>query len=93
MGTGGFRQHVPEEDARLMLIMSTTPELNIVRRCGTPCRVRRDVVELQERGFAAPACAPDERAPSLIALADNPPDCRRYVASPAIALLGARSRR
>lgn len=92
MGKGGFRQHIPEEDAGFMLIVRTTPELDVIRRRDTAGRVWRDVVELEERGFAAPAGAPDERAASLVAPAHLPPDSRRYVASPATARPAARSR-
>ena len=80
MRHGGFRLHIPEEDASLMLIVGATAELNIVICRGTPGRIWNDVMELEECGFAAPACAADERAPSLIPLADSPPYSGWYVA-------------
>ena len=93
MGKVGFRLQVPEEDPSLMLVVCATAELNIVHRRRATGRVWRDVMELQERRFAAPAGASDERAPSLIPLAHAPPDSRRYVASSAMTVLAARARR
>ena len=74
-------QRVPEEKARLILIVSTAAELDIVRCSSTSCRVRRDMVKLEERGLVATADTPDKRAASLVALPHCTPDSRRYVAS------------
>jgi hypothetical protein len=64
-----------------MLVVRAAAELDILGRgCASRC-VRRDVMELEERGLAAPASPSDERATFLIALPHRTPDSRRYVTS------------
>ena len=74
-------QRVPEEKARLILVVRAAAQLNVVGGGWASRRVRRDVMELKEGDLAASARAPDEPAASLIALPDCAPDRRRYVTS------------
>jgi hypothetical protein len=85
-------ERVPEEMTRLILVVRAAAQLDVVRRGCASRRVRRDVMELEERGFAALAGASDERAASLIALPHCTPDSRRYATSRCRALACARPR-
>ena len=82
-------ERFPKEQTRFILIVRSATELDIVGRRFPSRRVRRDVVEFEERSLAAPACASDERAASLIAVPDCTPDSGRYVAPPRSALTRA----
>jgi hypothetical protein len=85
-------ERVSEEKARLILVVRAAAELNVVCRGCASRRIRRDVMELKERGLTAPACATDEPAASLIALPYCTPDSRRYVTSRWSTLARARLR-
>jgi hypothetical protein len=74
-------ERVPEEKARLILVVRAAAELDVVCLGSASRRVRRDVMELEEGGLAAPACASDEPAASLISPPYSTPDRRRYVTS------------
>jgi hypothetical protein len=51
-------ERVPEEKTRLILVVRAAAQLDVVRRGCTSRRIRRDVMELEERGFAALTGAP-----------------------------------
>ena len=74
-------ERVPEEKARLILVVRAAAELNVVRRCCASHRVRRDVVELKEPSLATAARPSDKRTASRIALPHFTPDSGRYVTS------------
>ncbi len=72
-------QRVSEEKLRLILVVRAAAELDVVGRRRASSRVRRDMMELEERNLPAPSSASDERAASLIALPHCSLDSRRYV--------------
>lgn len=76
-----------------MPVVRATAELDVLGRGCTSRCVRRDVMELEERGFAASASPSDERAAFLIATPNRTPDSRRYVTSRRSGLARAWSRR
>ena len=85
-------ERVPEEKVRLILVVRAAAELDVVRRGCASRRVRRDVMELEERGLAAPACPSNKRAAALIAQPHCTPDGRRYMTSRCRTLARARPR-
>src|SRR5436309_577805 len=85
-------ERVAEEKARLILVVRAAAELDVLRRRRASRRVGRDVMELEERDLATPACASHERAASLIALPHCPPNGRRYVTSRCSTLIRTRPR-
>src|SRR5262245_56543747 len=85
-------EHVAEENARLVLIVRSATELDIVSCGGSSRRVRRDMVKLEERRLAATAHTPDKRAASFVALPHCTLNPRWYVASRCRSLVGVRSR-
>ena len=84
---------VPEEKARLILVVRAAAQLDVIRRGYASCRIGHDVMELDERGLAASALGSGERAASIIALPHCTPDSRGYVTSRCSSLACARPRR
>ena len=59
---------VAEEQVSLILVVRAAAELNVVRGAYPSRCVRRDVMELEERGLAAPTYPSNKSAASLVAL-------------------------
>lgn len=85
-------ERVTEDQARFILIVRAAAELNVVRGGCASRRVRFDMMEFKERGFAASAFASDERTASLIPLPDRTPDGRPYVTPGRRTFIRAQSR-
>ena len=60
----------------LVLIVRPAPKLDLVGGCLTAAGVRRHVMELQKRGFAAASLAADERTSASVPCPDDAPDRR-----------------
>jgi delta 1-pyrroline-5-carboxylate dehydrogenase len=71
----------PEDQLRLVLVVATTPQADVVRRRTSPQRVGVDVVELDERPLGAPPSVPcHEGALPAILTPGHAPGLIRYVA-------------
>jgi hypothetical protein len=82
---------ISEGKARLVLVVRTATELDVVGRGDTSRCVGDDVMELEDRRLAASPCASDERAASLIAQPHCTPDSGRNVTARRGAFAGAGS--
>jgi hypothetical protein len=78
----------------LVLLVSTAPELELLRGGAAAARERNQVVEFQKTRLGAPAFGALERTAAVIALPDSPPDRRRdMTASPSRKTRGTGRRR